>query len=127
MRVKVSYAGQTGGASGGGGYLSAPASLDSYYSPEGGGVQADTGTLRVYVLNRGGGVAGITSDVKLYIAGEPNPVDSKPPNPTTGCVLFTGLVRNTYQVKVSVTSKQDIYMTNSSAYPQHRDAPSRDA
>ncbi|MGH2959148.1 MAG: type IV pilus modification PilV family protein [Solirubrobacterales bacterium] len=115
MRVKVSYAGQTSGSSGGGAYISAPASLDSYYSPEGGGVQADTGTLRIYVLNRGGGVAGITSPVKLYIAGETAEVDSQTPNATTGCVLFTGLVRNTYQVKVSVTSKQDIYMTNSSS------------
>lgn len=115
MRVRVSYAGQTAGPSAGGSYISAPASLDSYYSPEGGGVQADTGTLRVYVLNRGGGVAGITSNVQLFIPGQTAAVDSQAPNPTTGCVLFTGLVRNTYQVKVNVTAKQDIYMTNTSA------------
>jgi hypothetical protein len=115
MRVRVTYAGQTAGPSGGGAYISAPASLDSYYSPEGGGVQADTGTLRVYILNRGGGVAGVSSPVNLYIVGENTPVDSQTPNPTTGCVLFTGLVRNTYQVKVNVTAKQDIYMTNTSA------------
>lgn len=115
MRVRVSYAGQTAGASGGGAYISAPASLDSYYSPEGGGVQADTGTLRVYVLNRGGGVAGITGAVELYIPGQTAPVDSQTVNPSTGCVLFTGLVRNTYIVKVPVTGKQDIYMSNTSS------------
>ncbi|MBJ7457874.1 MAG: hypothetical protein JHD02_01670 [Thermoleophilaceae bacterium] len=116
IRVKVTYAGQLNSASGSSSsYLSSPASLDTYFSPEGGGVQADTGTLRVYVLNRNNGVAGITSNIELYIAGNTTPLRTEAINTTTGCVLFTGLVRNTYVVKVPVTSKQDIYMTNSSS------------
>jgi hypothetical protein len=117
MRVNVTYAGQVNTASGSSSsYLSSPASLDTYYSPEGGGVQADTGTLRIYILNRNSGVAGVTQPVHLYVAGSTiDAVPAQTPNPTTGCVLFTGLVRNTYQVKVPVNTKQDIYMTNSSA------------
>jgi type II secretory pathway pseudopilin PulG len=116
MRANVTYAGQSTSASGNADlYLSKPASLDSYYSPEGGGVQADTGTLRIYVLDRRAIVAGGVTNVKLYIAGDPNAILPQTSNTTTGCYLFTGLVRNTYQVKVKVSEKQDIYMTNGAA------------
>jgi type II secretory pathway pseudopilin PulG len=115
MRADVTYAGQSTSAVGSSDpYLSHPASLDSYYSPEGGGVQADTGTLRVYVLDRRAIVAGGVSSVKLYIAGDSTAILPQTSNTTTGCYLFTGLVRNTYQVRVTVDQKQDIYMTNGS-------------
>lgn len=115
MRVKVTYAGQLNTLSGGTDpYLSAPASLDSYYSPEGGGVQIDTGTLRVYVLDRNNNPVTGIANVKLYIAGTNELVDTQTPNATTGCVLFTGLVRNTYVARVT-TSLQDLYLTNSSS------------
>jgi type II secretory pathway pseudopilin PulG len=110
MRANVTYAGQSTSASGNADpYLSKPASLDSYYSPEGGGVQADTGTLRIYVLDRRAIVAGGVTNVKLYIAGDPNAILPQTSNTTTGCYLFTGLVRNTYQVKVKVSEKRYPY------------------
>lgn len=114
MRVKVTYSGQVNTAAGSSDpYTSSPASLDSYYSPEGGGVQVDTGTLRIYVLDRNNTPVSGIANVKLYIAGQTTAVDTQTPNSTTGCVLFTGLVRNTYVAKVT-TSLQDMYLTNSS-------------
>jgi len=116
MRAKVTYAGQTTAASTNPSpYLTAPASLDSYYSPEGGGVQADTGTLRVYVLDRNNNPATGLGDVYLYVAGNGTEVAHKTPDPSTGCVLFTGLTRNTYEVTVTAYNKQDLFMTNSSS------------
>lgn len=116
MRAVVTYPGQSTSASGNADpYLSAPASLDSYYSPEGGGVQGDTGTLRVYILDRNNAVATGVSNVQLYVSGTTtSPIAPQTSNTTNGCYLFTGLYRNNYYVKVSVSSKQDIYMTNSS-------------
>lgn len=115
MRVKVSYEGQTmAGAGNPSSYLSAPASLDSYFSPEGGGVQSGTGTLRIYVLDRNNDVAGGVSSVKLYITGTSTPITATTTNLSTGCYLFTGLERNNYEVKAVVSGKQDMYMTNSS-------------
>lgn len=116
MQVRVTYAGQTNGASGSTNpYISSPASLDSYYAPEGGGVQADTGTLRVYVLNRADGVATGIGSVKLWDPGLGAELTPRTTNTTTGCYLFTGLVRNTYTVRVGISTLQDLYMTNSSS------------
>lgn len=116
MRVKVSYAGQGTSGDQSNPYLSAPASLDSYYSPEGGGVQADTGTLRVYILNRSGQVATFSGAVVLKPAGSTTTITPQTSNTTTGCYLFTGLVRNTYVVTVTgVGTRQDIYMSNTTA------------
>jgi hypothetical protein len=124
MRVAVTYPGQTSGASGTGNpYLTAPASLDSYYSPEGGGVQTDTGTLRVYVLDRNNNVAGGVSSVNLYIAGTSTPIAPRTSNTTTGCYLFTGLERNSYEVRASVSGKQDIYMSNTGSSPAYVKLP----
>lgn len=115
MRVKVTYAGQINTVSGGSDpYTASPASLDSYYSPEGGGVQVDTGTLRIYVLDRNNNPISGIANVKLYVSGQTGEVASQVPNSTTGCVLFTGLVRNTYVAKVT-TNLQDLYLTNSSS------------
>ncbi|MBI2691481.1 MAG: type II secretion system protein [Solirubrobacterales bacterium] len=115
MRVRVTYAGQGTSSNTTNQYLSSPASLDAYYSPEGGGVQADTGTLRVYVLNRSGQVVTFPGTVTLKPVGSTDTIVPQTTNATTGCYLFTGLVRNTYVVTVTgVGTKQDVYMSNTS-------------
>lgn len=115
MRARVTYAGQgTGSTNSTSQFVQNPATLDSYFSPEGGGTQADTGTLRIYVLKPNNAVATGVSTVSLYIAGENTAQQTKTINATTGCVLFTGLVRSTYQVRVPVNTLQDLYLSNSS-------------
>lgn len=112
-KVNVTYAGQvTGSTSATSDYATEPTSLSNYFAPEGGGSQPDTGTLRVYVLDHTDAVASGISTVQLYIAGESTALRTQTINPTTGCVLFTGLTRNTYQVRVPVTGRQDLYMSN---------------
>jgi Tfp pilus assembly protein PilV len=114
MRVRVTYPGQlTGATNSTSQFVSNPATLDSYYSPEGGGTQADTGTLRLYILKPDNSVATGVSTVSLYVAGETTATQSRTINAATGCVLFTGLVRNTYQVRVPVNTLQDLYLSNS--------------
>jgi hypothetical protein len=112
MRVKVTYAGQTSGATASNGsYTSTPAMLDAYFAPEGGAAQANTGTLRVYVLDRNDQVAsGITS---ISISqGSPTAGAFQTQNVVSnGCVLFTGLPRATYYIKVA-TTKEDLYLSN---------------
>ncbi|MBJ7353675.1 MAG: hypothetical protein JHC98_02525 [Thermoleophilaceae bacterium] len=113
MRVRVTYAGQGTSSNSSNQYLSAPASLDSYYSPEGGGVQSDTGTLRIYILNRNAQVASYSGAVTLKAVGSSSLIPPQTTNASTGCYLFTGLERNTYVVSVSgVGTRQDMYMSN---------------
>lgn len=116
MRARVTYQGQVvTGPSSSNSFVSSPASLDSYFSPEGGGTQADTGTLRVYVLRPNNTIAtGITS-VSLVSAGGTGTSKTALINPATGCALFTGLVRDTYQLRVPITGLQDLYLTNTAA------------
>lgn len=112
-KVNVTYAGQVKGSTGSSSdYSTEPASLSNYFAPEGGGTQSDTGTLRVYVLDQTDAVATGVTNVSLYIAGESSALRTQAINPATGCVLFTGLTRNTYQVRVPVTGRQDLYMSN---------------
>lgn len=116
MRTRVTYAGQTTGATNSTSqFVQNPATLDSYFSPEGGGTQADTGTLRLYILKPNNSVATGVSTVSLYVAGDSTAQQTQTINSTTGCVLFTGLVRNTYQVRVPVNTLQDLYLSNTSA------------
>lgn len=113
MKVSLTYSGQTRGSSSSSSqYISNPTTLDSYFSPEGGGTQADTGTLRIYVLKPDDSVATGVSTVQLSAPGMST--RSELINPATGCVLFKGLLRNTYTVKVPVNGKQDIYLGNTS-------------
>ena len=112
-KVNVTYAGQTtGSTSSTSDFATEPTSLSSYFAPEGGGSQPDTGTLRVYVLDQTDAVASGVTTVQLYISGESTALQTQTINPATGCVLFTGLNRNTYQVRVPVTGRQDLYMSN---------------
>lgn len=117
MRVNVTYAGQMNVASGSGSsYLSSPASLDTYFTPDSNGAASNTGTLRVYVLDRNSNVVTGIGSVTLTDPASGTDRSPKSSNTSNGCYLFTGLARNTYTVNVSASGTlQDLYMTNSSS------------
>lgn len=102
MKVSVAHNGSTSTAT------SDPGStLDAYYAPEGGSTQTGTATLRVYVLDRNGiEVNPGTQQVQLYLDGVQ--LQSQVAN-ENGCVLFIGLERGAYEVRIPNT-RYDIYM-----------------
>lgn len=84
-----------------------PVSLDTYFATEGGDLQTSTGTLRVYVLNASD-VAIASKTVQLYKM----PAGTLTGTATTnsfGCVLFTGVARGDYEVRIPTTTETDIY------------------
>lgn len=98
MKITVSHNGSTS---------SAGATLDAYYAPEGGSTQTGTATLRIYVLDRNGvEVNPGTQQVQLYLDGIYQQQQVANEN---GCVLFIGLERGAYEVRIPST-RYDIYM-----------------
>lgn len=114
IKVTVTWPGLLGGGATGpsGTYTAPPATLDMYFAPEGGDLQSNTATLRVYVNDRlGDPINGQYVHLykgPLYTA----PVQSWRSN-ANGCVLFTGLARGDYQIRIPRGSNEfDVYMTS---------------
>ncbi len=102
LKVSVAHNGSTSTAESNPG-----ATLDAYYAPEGGSTQTGTATLRIYVLDRNGiEVNPGTQQVQLYLDGVYQ--DQQIAN-ENGCVLFIGLERGAYEVRIPNT-KYEIHM-----------------
>ncbi|MGB0872385.1 MAG: hypothetical protein ACPGYP_04525 [Solirubrobacterales bacterium] len=102
LKVSVAHNGSTSTADSNPG-----ATLDAYYAPEGGSTQTGTATLRIYVLDRNGiEVNPGTQQVQLYLDGVYQ--DQQIAN-ENGCVLFIGLERGSYEVRIPNT-KYEIHM-----------------
>ncbi|MGH2906594.1 MAG: carboxypeptidase-like regulatory domain-containing protein, partial [Solirubrobacterales bacterium] len=108
MKVTVQYPGITFSGS----TPSSPLpTLDAYFSPEGGDTNANTGTLRVYTLNSTN-VPYVGTTVSLEATGVGmNYSTVTKTTGSTGCALFTGLPRGSYNINVS-TGLYDLYMNN---------------
>lgn len=101
-KVSVSHNGSTTTAA-----TDPSATLDAYFAPEGGSAQTGTATLRIYVLDRAGvEVNPGTQQVQLYLDGVFQKSETTNEN---GCVLFVGLERGNYEVRIPST-RYDIYM-----------------
>lgn len=111
LKVTVTWPGAIGGTTGSTGGVDKPASLETYFAPEGGDLSNNTGTLRVFLTRASGDpIAGRT--VHLYKKSTGLDVDGSPRVTSgTGCVLFTGLARGDYEIRVPTTTEFDLYMT----------------
>lgn len=102
MKVSVAHNGSTTTAS-----TDPSSTLDAYFAPEGGSAQTGTATLRIYVLDRNGlEINPGTQQVQLYLDGVFQQSQTTNEN---GCVLFVGLERGAYEVRIPNT-RYDIYM-----------------
>lgn len=86
-----------------------PASLEMFFSAEGANLQNNTGTIRIY-LTRENGDELVGRTVRLYKMPANALVDTQITN-ANGCVLFTGLGRSKYEVRVPSTNEYDLFMT----------------
>ncbi len=98
----------TSGTGATGGLVSA-AFLDAYFATEGGDLQTASGTLRVYIK---GPAPAEVSQVGMTVELYKMPAGTLTANATTnslGCVLFIGMQRGDYEVRVPTTTKTDKY------------------
>lgn len=112
VKATVTWPGVSGATGATGTYTAPPAVLDSYFAPEGGDLQTNTATLRVFVNDRLGNAIA-SQYVRLYKGpGYATPIKTERTS-ITGCVLFTGVARGDYQIRISSGSnKFDVYMTS---------------
>jgi prepilin-type N-terminal cleavage/methylation domain-containing protein len=108
LRVEVDFAGrqEAGIGPSGPAAVSKPV-MDTYFATEGGDLQTASGTLRVYVMNQADTPLS-SRTVQLYKM----PAGTLQATGTTnqyGCVLFTGLPRSTYEVRVPTSTEVDKY------------------
>lgn len=109
LKVTVTWPGSVGSTGVTGSGAPKPAVLDTYFAPEGGDLQSNTGTLRIFLTRISGGpIAGRTVNIHKMPSG--TPIASKSTN-ANGCVLFTGLARADYEIRIPSTSEYDLYMT----------------
>lgn len=81
--------------------------MDTYFATEGGDLQTASGTLRVYVKGPKPSETPKTSaTVQLYKSGV---YQTSATTNDLGCVLFVGLTRGAYEVRVPTTTEIDKY------------------
>ncbi len=106
LGVVVEYPGVHKGVSSGTGAVD-KATVDTYFATEGGDLQTATGTLRVY-LKDATNTALNGRTVQLYKMPANTLIDTETSN-SYGCVLFTGLARSDYEVRIPTTTEVDKY------------------
>lgn len=105
LKVSIAHNGSTSTAA-----VDPTATLDVYFAPEGGSKTTNTATLRIYVLDLAGSpINPGTQQVQLH------PELGSPKIETAnefGCVLFVGLERGTYDVRIP-NNKYNLFMEKS--------------
>ncbi|MBI4897167.1 MAG: hypothetical protein HY827_02235 [Actinobacteria bacterium] len=109
LKTTVTWPGSEGSTGATGGGRPKAAVLDTYFAPEGGDLQSNTGTLRIFLARIDTTPVGGRT-VNLYKMPANTLVTAKTTN-VNGCVLFTGLARSDYEIRIPATAEYDLFMT----------------